>query len=128
MGNIFYLAQIFDTLSCVSILFFIITAVGLICSIIYYHVSADFRNRYSEYTEEEHINSGKMVRRLIPLIIIFALGIIFIPTKKTYLFMVGGKTIDNVIEKNPDIEELPANTLNLLNEYIKAKTDDLKEK
>lgn len=38
------------------------------------------------------------------------------------------KFLDNVIEKNPDIEELPANTLNLLNEYIKAKTDDLKEK
>lgn len=128
MENIFYLAQVFDTLSCVCILFFIITAVGLISSIIYYHVSADFRTCYSEYTEQEHINSGKAVKCLIPLIIVFALGMIFIPTKKTYLFMVGGKTIDNVIEKNPDIEELPANTLNLLNEYIKSKTEDIKEK
>lgn len=128
MGNIFYLAQVFDTLSDVCIVFFAMTTVALIINIIYYHISADYKNRYSEYTEQEHINSGKMVRRLISLVIMFALGMIFIPTKKTYLFMVGGKTIDNVIEKNPDIEELPANTLNLLNEYIKAKTDDLKEK
>lgn len=128
MGNIFYLAQVFDELSHCCALFFIIAIIALIISIIYYHISADFRNRDSEYTEQEHINSGKAVKCLIPVVIIFALGIIFIPTKKTYLFMVGGKTIDNVIEKNPDIEELPANTLNLLNEYIKAKTEDIKEK
>ena len=42
--------------------------------------------------------------------------------------MVGGKAVDSIVEKNPEVKELPENTLNLLNEYIKAETEKVKAK
>ena len=125
MENIFYFAQIFGALSGICIVLFVIASIALTSSIILYHCSANYKVKYSDYDKEDHISSGKTIKWLIPLTIFFALCLVFIPSKKTYLFMVGGRTIDNIVEKNPDIEELPANTLNLLNEYIKEKTEEL---
>ena len=127
MENIFYFAQVFGTLQGVCIALFVVSLLGLLFSEGAYFCSMDFRNKYSDYTEEDHINSGKWAKRLIPIVLLCSLGCIFIPSKKTYLFMVGGKVIDNAITNNPEIEKLPANTLNLLNEYIKAKTEDIKQ-
>jgi hypothetical protein len=53
--------------------------------------------------------------------------VVFIPEKKTFLFMVGGKAVDTLVDKT-NIEEIPGNTINLLNEYIKAETEGIKQR
>lgn len=53
---------------------------------------------------------------------------IFVPTKQTFLFMLGGAVVDNAIEHKPEIKELPENTLNLLNEYIKEATKGIQRR
>lgn len=60
--------------------------------------------------------------------LIGVLGMIFVPKKQTYLFMVGGRVVDEAVMANPEIKELPSNTLNLLNEYIKIETEKVREK
>lgn len=52
---------------------------------------------------------------------------VFTPTKQTYLFMCGGAAVDSIVEDNPEVKELPGNTLNLLNEYIKLETEKIKK-
>ena len=42
--------------------------------------------------------------------------------------MVGGSAVDKVVENNPEIKEIPGNTIDLLNEYIKAQTENIKAK
>lgn len=41
--------------------------------------------------------------------------------------MMGGKVVDTTIENNPEIKELPGNTINLLNEFIEAETDKIRK-
>lgn len=64
--------------------------------------------------------------------IVLAIGLVmhtFIPSRQTYIFMMGGKVVDSAIEKsNGEISELPENTLILLNEYIKQETAVIKAK
>ncbi len=70
----------------------------------------------------------KSITKKVTLVAVLSvLAAIFVPSKKTYLFMVGGRYIDSVISENPEIQELPKNTIELLNEYIKAETEELRE-
>ena len=41
--------------------------------------------------------------------------------------MVGGKAVDTLVDKT-SIEEIPGNTIDLLNEYIKAETDGIRQR
>ena len=84
------------------------------------------------YYNFEHIDfndevkkAAKVLKAAIAPLIIGLLLTTSVPSKQTYLFMVGGRVVDSAVDSNPEIKELPANTLNLLNEYIKQKTDDL---
>ena len=42
--------------------------------------------------------------------------------------MMGGRVVDQAITENPDIKQIPANTLDLLNEYIKLETEKVRER
>lgn len=128
MEKIFYLAQVFGTLSTLCSIFLLLSCIGLGGSIIIYFLSVHDRNKYGDNFDEDVKISSKIIKWSIPLVVLFTLGSIFIPSKSTYLFMVGGKVVDNAVEKNQELEELPTNTLNLLNEYIKIKTEELDDK
>lgn len=121
MERIFYLAQVFGGLNTLCVVLvslltttFIFVVIGVIAS----------KNEGDEIPKEV----TKMFRTILLIIFISILGVIFIPTKKTFLFMVGSRAVDSIVEENPKVKELPENTINLLNEYIKAETEKVKAK
>ena len=122
MEKLFYLAQIFGNLHSASIALFIASLIFLgILLIVWGAASCDL--------DEDTVKiSKKMIKPTLICVIVGALLNIFVPSKETFLFMMGGKVVDSAISNNPEIKELPENTLNLLNEYIKSITKDIESK
>ena len=120
MEKIFYLAQVFNGLNTLGIVFTVMAAVALcVCIPLKYTC-------YDAECEEWNLLS-KWIRRCWWILLVSCLLIIFVPERKTFLFMVGGKAVDELVE-HTDIEEVPGNTVNLLNEYIKAETEKVRER
>lgn len=135
MEKLFYYAQVIGGL---HILFSVICVIGgfaAVCTTIgaiYTAREADDDDYYSVSERQELLLTYKNVRkwavRLWCILVVAVMGNIFIPTKQTFLFMVGGRAVDNMIENKPEIKEIPGNTFELLNEYIKAETDKIRRK
>lgn len=119
MEKIFYLAQVFDALRLIGTILLAISATALL---ILFTAFCDDTNLQDN---EEDRNFCKV--SFIGLVIGF-LVVCFVPSKETYLLMVGGRAVDSAIEQNPSVKELPGNTLQLLNEYIISKTEDVRSK
>lgn len=84
-------------------------------------------NNYSNYAEEKKV--WKMVSKWATiLLIIFTITATIIPSKKTYLLMMGGKVVDMTVENNPQLKEIPGKTIDLLNAWIEEETKSLVEK
>ena len=125
MEKLFYLAQVFDGLNTVGIVFLVISAIALLTLIIAKYVN---KYEYEVGEDDEDIKIfSKWIRRCWWILIFSIIFTVFIPEKKTFLFMIGGKAVDTLVDKT-DIEEIPGNTINLLNEYIKAETENVKNK
>lgn len=120
MEKIFYLAQVFNGLNTLGIVFLVVFTLALVVCI---------PLKYSQYEPEdvEWNVLSRWIRRSWWVVAIASLLVIFVPEKKTFLFMVGGKAVDELVD-HTDIEEVPNNTINLLNEYIKAETEKVKER
>ena len=117
MEKIFYLAQIFGNLHAVGAAIFIISMIILVLAFMVWSCTADIDSE-----EEEHHAAWKVMTLSIYPLLISLLVMTFVPKEKTYLLMVGGRTVDHAIQSNPEIKELPGKTLHLLNEYIEAET------
>lgn len=122
MEKIFYLAQILGGLNTVSIVLLVCSFILLITTLIVWAIG------FCECDSDLTNASKKLIKPAVIGIIVGALLNIFVPSKETFLFMVGGKVVDSAIANKPEIKELPENTLNLLNEYIKTATEKLKTK
>ena len=122
MEKIFYLAQILGGLNTFSTVLLICSFILLITTLIAWAIG------FCECDSDLTNASKKLIKPAVIGIIVGALLNIFVPSKETFLFMVGGKVVDSAISNNPEIKELPENTLNLLNEYIKTATEQLKTK
>lgn len=122
MEKIFYLAQIFGGLNTVSIVLLVCSFILLITTLIVWAIG------FCECDSDLTNASKKLIKPAVIGIIVGALLNIFVPSKETFLFMVGGKVVDSAIANKPEIKELPENTLNLLNKYIKTATEKLKTK
>ena len=122
MEKIFYLAQILGGLNTVATVLLICSFILLITALISWGIAS------CDYDEDAVKVSKKLMKPALIGIVVGALLNIFIPSKETFLFMVGGKVVDSAIANKPEIKELPKNTLNLLNEYIKTTTEQLKTK
>lgn len=128
MEKIFYLAQVIDGVHVVGI-------VGLVMSIVALCFLFPFKyivlyDGYSYAPDKDNVKvetTSRWIRRCWWILSISIIFTILVPEKKTFLFMVGGKAVDTLVEKT-DIEEIPGNTINLLNEYIKAETENVKIK
>ena len=122
MEKIFYLAYIFNAVRIIGIFMFVLGILG----------SAVFGiSRYTDCEEKDDPAYPSMTKGLhlfIALLVVGAIITVFVPDKKTYLFMKGGQYVDTLVEDNPDVKELPSNTISLINEYIKAETEDVKSK
>ena len=117
MEKIFYLAQIFGNLHTVGVVIFIISMFALVFAFVFWACTAD-----NDSEEEEHHAAWKVITLSLYPLLISLLVMTFVPKEKTYLLMVGGRTVDHAIQSNPEIKELPGKTLHLLNEYIEAET------
>ena len=85
-------------------------------------------NYYDEGPEAEYYKTGSKWAKILFVVVLFnIIGYTFTPDKETFLFMMGGKVVDTTIENNPEIKELPGNTINLLNEFIEAETDKIRK-
>ena len=120
MEKVFYLAKVFDGL---HVLALILTILGVIISVI---AVVNYFDLYEGSAEAKDFR--KLVRSILVVTAISILCLIFVPDRRTYLFMVGGKIVDTAIETNPEILEIPENTISLVNEYIKSETQFLRSK
>lgn len=122
MERIFYLAEIIGSLDIVctglAIVFFIATVIGWIGRAI---------TTVEDYTEDVK-KAFKQVSKYTTIFgIIFILSAVILPSKKTYLLMMGGKVVDMTIENNPQLKEIPGKTIDLLNAWIEEETRNIKE-
>ena len=120
MEKLFYLAQVFDGLHALFVAAVVIS--GILVGIAVLAIPC------SEFDDDVVPKCKQMIKKYTPVLIIGALGIIFTPTKETFLFMIGGKAVDTLVENNPEVSEIPSNTINLLNEYIKSETEKIRRK
>ena len=122
MEKIFYLAYIFNAVRIIGIFMF---AFGILGSVVF------GISRYTDCEGKDDPDYPSMTNGLhlfIALLVVGTIITIFVPDKKTYLFMKGGQYVDTFVEDNPDVKELPSNTISLINEYIKAETESVKSK
>ena len=128
MEKLFYFAKVFDGLNTVGIVFMVLAAIA-ICVLIPCKYVTKYEYGYgASETKEDKVNCfSRWIRRCWWILSISIVLTIFVPDKKTFLFMAGGKAVDTLVDKT-DIEEIPGNTINLLNEYIKEETKGIKKK
>lgn len=99
-------------------------AFGIIATIVFLIYTID---SYTNYGKDEDTSFYKKCTILSAIIAIVATIIVaFTPSRETYLLMKGGAVVDKAITNNGELKEIPENTLNLLNEYIKTVTGELK--
>ena len=123
MENIFYIANVLNGIQTFLTTFLVLSIGFTIACFIGTLV-------YTDAIYEDEVKMFKVFKKSffisIIIIIISSLCMIFVPDKKTYLLMTGAKVVEQTIENNPTIKEIPINTLDLLNEYIKEETKKLK--
>lgn len=123
MEKVFYLANVLGGLEVVLVTFFIVSLIIFAVWIAFYLAE------YFDYSpdEDELKRYGKGVLLFFIVSIILSLATVFIPNKETYLLMQGSKAVEQMYNKSETLQELPKNTVNLLNEYVKTLTEELKE-
>lgn len=123
MERMFYIAELVGKLNKIcallAILFSIAMAIGWIGRVI--------STVGEDYTEGDK-KAFKQVSKYSTIFgIIFILAALILPSKNTYLLMMGGKVVDMTIENNPQLKKIPEKTLDLLNAWIEEETRNIKE-
>ena len=123
MEKVFYWANVLGGLEAVLITFLVVSLVIFAIWISFYLAEA------FDYSpdEDELKRYGKGVRLSLIVSIILSLATIFIPNKETYLLIQGSKAVEQIYNNSETLQELPKNTVNPLNEYVKTLTEALKE-
>ena len=123
MERLFYLAKVFDGLNSTFEVFLVLTAMGFGVAVI-----VALGNYYSNGEENKWYKAASKWAKILFVALLFnIMAYTFIPDKETFLFMMGGKVVDQTIENNPEVKDLPGNTIDLLNEYIKAETEKIRK-
>ena len=76
-----------------------------------------------DYNEEEVATCKKWLKTTLIAAIVSALVSTFVPSKQTYLFMVGGNALEE-IAKNEKVQERASKTIDLLDQYLEKKVKD----
>lgn len=123
MERMFYLAELIGSLDKVctglAIVFFIAMVIGW--------VGRAISSSCDDYTDKDR-KIFRLVSRYATIFgIIFILSAVILPSKKTYLLMMGGKVVDMTVENNPQLKEIPGKTIDLLNARIEEETRNIKE-
>ena len=123
MERIFYLANVFGALSKIFTLIFAISFIAFIVFI----VGACVQEHDYGKDDEDAKLFRKWIKYTSVILVVSFLGHTFIPDKDTYLLMKGGEIVEEAYKNSSDLQELPKNTAEFLNEYVKTLTKELKD-
>ena len=113
MEKFFYFASVFGGLK--NVLIFAL----IICCI----VAITYGIMYAEDRDKDDKKSSK---KYFIIALILSVIVIFVPGKKTYILMTGGKLVDELIEGNEKVKELPSKTIDLLDAELEKLLKDAK--
>ena len=125
MDKVFYIASVLGTFKTVLGIVLFLTMFAVVSLCIWYFGCDLYAPQYSDDSDRKACT--KWLKRSFIALIVSAILLIFVPGRETYLFMVGGKAVEKVAN-NENIQGAAEKTLNLLNEYIEYKTEEVKEK
>lgn len=118
MEKIFYIAQILGTLNDLTAVLLGLAIVAILILTIWYFSEGLYDP--STYEQEDADMCKKWLKRSVIVSLTAALILIFVPSKKTYLFMVGGHALEE-IAKNEQVQEKAGKTVSLLEQYLENK-------
>ena len=122
MEKIFYIAHILDTLNTFLIIFWVVAMLAFAVFFVEMIIEYD---SYGKNSDDFKLYQKGTLWSLLAGIIL-GCGTIVTPDKDTYLLMMGGRVVDYTVNHNPEIKEIPENTISLVNEYLKTVTNELK--
>jgi len=123
MERMFYLAELIGGLNKVCTAFAILFFIALILGWAGRIISSCVPDEYDDNSRR----AFKKVSRISTIFgVIFIVAAIIIPSKQTYLLMMGGKVVDMTVENNPKLQEIPGKTIDLLDAWIEEETINLK--
>ena len=123
MEKVFYWANALDG---ARVIFVILFSIALIALAIWMGLWFAEISEYGSKDEDAKVYQNRALWTL-GLTALLSLGVIFIPDKQTYLLMKGSKAVEEMYKNNETLQELPQNTVNLINEYVKTLTKELQE-
>ena len=123
MEKVFYWANALDGARVISTILFSIALIVLAIWIGFWFAEI---SEYGSKDEDAKLYQNRALWTL-GLAALLSLGVIFIPDKQTYLLMKGSKAVEEMYKNNETLQELPQNTVNLINEYVKTLTKELQE-
>lgn len=121
MEKIFYIAQLLGAINTIAVIIIVLSVVTLVFLAVWYFM--DDLYDASAYNEKEVATCKKWVKRTLIITIVSTLVSTFTPSKKTYLFMVGGNALEE-IAKNEKVQERASKTIDLLDQYLEKKVKD----
>ena len=126
MEKIFYISQILGVFEFVSSFVFIFSVVALAILTVVLHFGDVCDKNDSFYNERIAKNVKIWLKRTLIVSIISVVCCTFVPSKKTYLLMVGSNVIEE-ISKNEKVQERTEKTLDLFDQYLEKKIKEDEE-
>lgn len=121
----FYLAELIGNFKSVCTAFAIVFSLASIVGWIGRAITCAVPSEYDE-TDRKIF---KLLSRYATIFgVVFIMSAVVLPSKKTYLLMMGGRIVDLTIDNNPEIKHIPEKTIDLLNAWIEEETEELKNK
>jgi len=121
MEKIFYFAQLFGAINTIAVTLIVVSLFALLYLTVWF--LGDGLDDPCEYKQDEAKTCKKWMKTSIITTIIATLVATFIPSKQTYLFMVGGHALEE-IASNEKVQERASKTINLLDQYLENKVKD----
>ena len=121
MEKIFYIAQLLGAINTITAIIIGLSVLTLIFLAVWYFM--DDLYDASAYNEKDVATCKKWAKTTLIVAIVSALVSTFVPSKQTYLFMVGGNALEE-IAKNEKVQERASKTIDLLDQYLEKKVKD----
>lgn len=103
MDKFFYLLQVVDGLRIILIAILIVSAIVAFIGIL---------NLFDCLYDED--NSKKIILWASVVVAVTSILLVFIPSKKTILYMTGGRIAEEFVENNEKVKEIPEKTVELI--------------
>ena len=110
------------TLVKINTLFCICLGVSIIAALILFGILVE-----TDYNEDEHIKSKKLLKLDALVILILSCGCTLTPNKEDLYLIYGAGTIVDYCKDNSNVKEIPDKAIDALNRYLDSIAEDKKE-